>query len=176
MCGMAMLGSAGMDIPKKQKGANMVYSWKEAARIKADAQVAGEMCEKLEKTIGLSPQSLVDANRDEYAPLHGEFEWNDDIAAERYRETQASYIIRMLCVKSERKEEQPMRAFYSIAQENDRKYESLSVIVESENKTKKLLQTAYKELMAFKQKYESLAELIPVFNVIDEVTQNTGER
>jgi hypothetical protein len=153
----------------------MVYSWKEASRIKADAQIAGEMCEELERTVGLTPKSLVDANRDKTAPLHDEFEWNNDIAADKYRETQAQYIIRMLCVGTENKEKQPSRAFYSIVQ-GDHKYESLSVIVESDDKAKKLLQAAYKELMAFKQKYESLAELIPVFDIIDEVTQNIGER
>lgn len=41
----------------------MVYEWKEAAQIKADAQKAGEMLENLEKTVGLTPKNLVEANR-----------------------------------------------------------------------------------------------------------------
>lgn len=69
----------------------MVYEWKEAAQIKADAQKAGEMLENLEKTVGLTPKNLVEASRDESAPLHNEFEWNDTKAAEKYRETQAGY-------------------------------------------------------------------------------------
>lgn len=60
----------------------MVYEWKEAAQIKADAQKAGEMLEILEKTVGITPKNLVEANRDESAPLHNEFEWNDTKAAE----------------------------------------------------------------------------------------------
>lgn len=63
----------------------MVYEWKEAAQIKADAQKAGEMLENLEKTVGITPKNLVEANRDESAPLHNEFEWNDTKAAEKYR-------------------------------------------------------------------------------------------
>lgn len=61
----------------------MVYEWKEAAQIKADAQKAGEMLENLEKTVGITPKNLVEANRDESAPLHNEFEWNDTKAAEK---------------------------------------------------------------------------------------------
>ena len=151
----------------------MVYSWKPTSRIKADAQKAGEMCEELERTVGLTPQTLLDANRQEGTLLHDEFEWNDEIAAEAYRETQARYIIRNLCVASVSEEKQPTRAFYSIVQEEEigRKYESLDVIVASEDKASKLLQAAQKELLAFKHKYETLAELKAVFDAIDGVTQ-----
>lgn len=86
----------------------MVYEWKEAAQIKADAQKAGEMLEILEKTVGITPKNLVEANRDESAPLHNEFEWNDTKAAEKYRETQAGYIIRNICIVRE-SEEKPHR-------------------------------------------------------------------
>ena len=55
----------------------MVYKWKDAARIKSDAQTAGEICEKLEKNGGLTAKRLVDESRPEDAPLHKEFEWND---------------------------------------------------------------------------------------------------
>ena len=70
----------------------MVYEFKPCSYIKASAQVAGEMCEQLSKTGGLTPKRLVDANRAEDAPLHGEFEWNDTVAAEAYREGQAAHI------------------------------------------------------------------------------------
>ena len=62
------------------------------------------MLENLEKTVGITPKNLVEANRDESAPLHNEFEWNDTKAAEKYRETQAGYIIRNICVVRKRRE------------------------------------------------------------------------
>jgi hypothetical protein len=64
---------------------SMVYKWKDAARLKTDAQTAGEICEKLEKNGGLTAKRLADESRPEDAPLHKEFEWNDATAAEAYR-------------------------------------------------------------------------------------------
>ena len=46
----------------------MVYGWKTASYIKADANIAGKQCEELEKTVGLTAKNLLDANRDESAP------------------------------------------------------------------------------------------------------------
>lgn len=89
----------------------MVYEFKPCSYIKASAQVAGEMCEQLAKTGGLTPKRLVDANRPEDAPLHSEFEWDDAVVAEAYREGQAAHIIRSIVIKPEVAEETPMRAF-----------------------------------------------------------------
>ena len=63
-----------------------MYEFKKGSRINVDANIAGAMCEQLENSIGLTPKNLLDANRDEKAPLHNCFEWDDTEAAERYRE------------------------------------------------------------------------------------------
>ena len=153
----------------------MVYQWKSASRIKADANDAGAMCEQLEKTVGLTPANLLDANRDENAPLHNEFEWNDAVAAEEYRLSQAGYIIRMLCVRQEEKPgAEPVRAFFRV--DNDTKsYDSISVILQNEDKHKMLLRTAYAELEAFRRKYEQLSELELLFDCINDCINNLAE-
>lgn len=70
------------------------YEWKIGGIHKADANVAGEVCEALARSEeGLSPETLLAASRNEEAPLHGEFEWNDETAAEKYRLGQARKII-----------------------------------------------------------------------------------
>lgn len=143
----------------------MVYQWKKAAHIKADANVAGQMCEQLEKTVGLTAKNLLDANRDESAPLHSEFEWDDSIAAESFRESQARHIINCLCVKPEAKNKEPVRAFFAISQPN---YESIQVVVSDSDKHSSLLDIARKELENFKRKYHNLKELETVFEAIDE--------
>lgn len=77
----------------------MVYEWKDLAsvrNIKADAQVAGEVCEELEREGRLTPENLVEVSKDENAPLHNEFEWNDATAAKKYRRSQAQFIIKCL--------------------------------------------------------------------------------
>ena len=61
-----------------------------------------------------TPQQIVDAARDEGTELHRCFEWNDSVAAEKYRLTQARTIVCNLVIKRpESEEEQPkVRYFY----------------------------------------------------------------
>ncbi len=136
------------------------YKWKTGSQHKIDADTAGAVCEQLEQTIGLTAQTLVDASRPADAPLHGEFEWDDAIAAESYRQDQARYIIRSLCVVSEQEETQPVRAFFTIAQQP---YERVEAIMSVEEKRTALLDLALRELKAFESKYSQLVELAGVF-------------
>ena len=154
---------------KAERRKIMVYQWKSNARIKVNADVAGQMCEQIEKEKGLTAQTLLDANRAEGTPLHDEFEWNDSIAAEEYRLQQARHIINCLCIKTESKKEQPVRAFFKISDAES--YENINVIVSSEDKYGRLLDTAMRELIAFETKYSSLTELSPVFKAIDNIKE-----
>ena len=148
-------------------GKNMVYKWKDAARIKSDAQTAGEICEKLERNGGLTAKRLVDESRPEDAPLHKEFEWNDAAAAEAYREEQARYIIRSLIVQPEESKNEVVRAFFPMSEQ--KAFESLPVILSDEKKTSALLDMALRELKSFELKYSTLSQLAPVFEAIKEV-------
>lgn len=145
----------------------MVYRYKENTRIKAPAQVAGEMCEHLAQTGGLTPKRLVDANRAEDAPLHGEFEWDDAIAAENYREEQASYIIRHLTVVTEEKKEGPIRAFVRVT-DSPRDYTPMNVVVKNADMMATLLLNAKKDMLAFVKKYKSLEQLNDVIQIMIE--------
>lgn len=146
---------------------SMVYKWKDAARLKTDAQTAGEICEKLEKSGGLTAKRLVDESRPEDAPLHKEFEWNDATAAEAYREEQARYIIRSLIVQPEATKSEVVRAFFPMAEH--KVFESLPVILSDAKKTDALLDMAMRELKAFELKYSTLSQLAPVFEAIKAI-------
>ena len=149
----------------------MVYQFKQASRIRVDAQATGELCEKLERTGGLTPHRLVEASRKPGTLLHNEFEWNDGIAAEKYREEQARFIIRSIVVQPEAEEKKPVRAFFSIATEAmpEKRYESTEIILKDIEKTSYLLEQAKRELIAFKQKYAALNELKSIFDAIEKV-------
>ena len=144
----------------------MVYEWTVKGIYKTDANIAGKVCEELSNTVGLTKKNLVDASRSEDAPLHNEFEWRDDIAAEKYRENQAGKIIRSLIVRSEETHQEPVRAYFTLA---DRTYEGINTIMTVPEKTNALLDTALKELNSFKFKYAVLSELSGVFRAIDEL-------
>lgn len=145
--------------------AKRAYRFKDGSRIKADANVAGAMCEALEKDGRLTAKALLDANRPEDAPLHNEFEWDDQIAAEAFREGQARHIINSLVIVKEDKP--PVRAFFNITQTTSH-YMDVETILRDRTSTEALLETAKKELTVFQRKYSTLTELTGVFNAIEE--------
>lgn len=143
------------------------YKWKTGSQIKTNANIAGAVCEELEQTVGLTAQTLLDASRPEDAPLHNEFEWNDEKAAEEYRQMQARYIIRSLCIDAEIDGKvEPVRAYFTVA---GSQYENIAVIVSEQEKRIALLDVALKELKAFERKYKQLVELQPIMDAIEQV-------
>lgn len=142
----------------------MVYEWKAGSRVKADAQIAGEMCQMLESEGRLSAKNLLDLNRPEEAPLHGEFEWNDTIAAESWREQQARHIINSLVICPENSE--PVRSFFKIENAGNT-YQSIHTILHSQDSAEMLLASALKELRAVQRKYSTLQQLAKVWDAIE---------
>lgn len=155
----------------------MVFEWKSGSRINLDANVAGKVCTELEKTVGLTARSLLDASRPENAPLHSAFEWNDSIAAEKHREYQARHIIHSIVVKPEKKEQEPVRAFFALATNPNEsaRFENITTIIATPEKRNTLLEIAMHELQAFKRKYSTLSSLKPVIDAIDELERTERE-
>ena len=148
----------------------MIYKWKSGARAPVSAQVAGEVCEQMSAKGELTPKALVDASRPEDAPLHKAFEWDDQKAAERYRESQAAYIIRSIEVKREDVPE-PVRAFFTVPTEGGKSYQyhSVDTILRSTDSRESLLEAAKRELEAFTRKYDQLVELAEVIEAAERL-------
>ena len=147
----------------------MVYQWKTGSRHKVSAAVAAEVMDRLAEEDRLNAQELVEESRPEDAPLHSEFEWDDSIAAEKYREEQAGALIRHLVVRIEANDQEyPTRQYFMI-QPEAKIYEPIQVILKDEDKTDLLLEQAKRELRAFKAKYACLKELAEVIKAIDSV-------
>lgn len=149
----------------------MVYEWKVNGIYKTDANVAGKVLEELNNTIGLTNENLVNASRPEDAPLHNEFEWDDTIAAEKYRNVQAGKMINLLAVRIEEQNDEPVRAFYTLNAKigSGGNYDNIRKIMVDSEKKERLLDIALRELKQFKEKYKMLNELAVVFEAIEEV-------
>jgi len=151
----------------------LIYKLKSGARLPVSPQVAGDECERLESSGGLTPRRLVDASRPEDAPLHKCFEWNDGVAAERWREAQASYIIRSVEVSIEEHME-PTRAFVATISDSAREYKSIGYVMRRSDSREALLDAAKRELLAFRRKYKNLYELAEVMDAIDGAIGSQG--
>lgn len=146
----------------------MIYKWKIPNLLPVDAQVAGEELDRIYRENGrLEPARIVDESRDSAAPLHPCFEWDDVVAAEKYRQTQAQMIVRSIVTVHETPNREPVetRAFVSV----QREYKPIEVVTSSEEQMQELLRTALAELMAFRRKYSILSELAGVMRAIEEV-------
>ena len=154
----------------------MVYKWKNKVA-QADAQLVGKQCEELSRTVGLSGKTLLDANRNEGDLLYDYFEWDNEVASEKWRVEQARRIITQLIVVDEQTNNQPVRGFYSLetkAFHKESNYHSFIAIMKSEENRNTLLEIAIGELKAFRTKYAKLDELRKVFEIIDDLKEETA--
>lgn len=153
----------------------MVYQWKQD-RFSVSAQTAGEELERIEKLKGtLNTKDIVEESRPDEAVLNKCFEWDDLVAAEKYRQTQAQKIIHnLVIVKVKESDIEPTRAFVSVKPveeltENKNTYINISKAIETPFYQNQLLVQAFKDLLAFKTKYKQLQELSKVFEAIDKL-------
>lgn len=147
-----------------------MYAWKTGARMKVSAEIAGNVCAELEKGGMLTASNLVNVSRPENAPLHGEFEWDDSIAAERFRETQARDIMGHLIIVEDDKPVEPIRAFFNVS-EGDPNYYSAAVVISEADKYEQLKQRVIRELTAIQRRYAMVKGLSAIDTVIKQIRE-----
>jgi hypothetical protein len=110
----------------------------------------------------LTPQLVVDAARPDDAPLHSRFEWNDEIAGERYRLDQAREIIRSVRVvyrdATTEERARSYRMFSSAMTEEGRAYLPTQAMLEDPFQRRLLIQTMRRDMAALHEKFQHLAE------------------
>lgn len=144
--------------------------WKFQGLYRGDA----EKCFSEIQSIGESatPRQILDKARDSTTELHKCFEWDDSVAAEKYRLQQARQIVGSLVyqkAETEQPEAPKIRVMQSIVTEDTMVYKPIKIIVQNQNEYSQLLIRAKKELTAFKSRYERLGELEEVFRAIDNL-------
>ena len=139
------------------------------------ANDAGRYLAQIHNDYGeISPKLLVDKARDENNILHNCFEWNDGIAAEQYRMTQAALLIRCIVVVSDKKEDET-RAFVSVplSEVEQRSYHTVNVVMENDFAKSQLLKQAERDIIAFQQKYKTLKELSGILKAMTKYSSSS---
>ena len=151
------------------------YSYRAGYRPKVSAQVVGETLEEIAKTGAVTSQSFLDASRPEDAPTHALFEWDDSIAAERYRLQQATITINSVevqIVDESKGTATPQSAFVNVIQKGPARsgaFVPIDVALSDEAMRNTLLSNALNELKAFRRKYAQLSELAGIFDQITRI-------
>lgn len=119
-------------------------------------------------------EQILEKARDPEAELHKCFEWNDKIAAEKQRLSQAQNIIRCLVIKEpdEQADRKPaIRFFYKTDKRNGSGYKPTTFIFQDKDEHQKLLAIARDEVISYKKKWERLAE---VEEIVEAISRTFG--
>lgn len=135
-------------------------SWK-LNYFKADAEKCYAEMQELDE---ITPENVLLAAEDEESELHKCFEWDDSIAAEKYRLSQARQIIQFLVVKTETVSE-PVRVYQITSERNV--YQPTKLFLQQPDEYAILLNRAKDELKAIRKKYKQISELETIFEAID---------
>lgn len=147
----------------------IVYEWKIPSLYPVDAQLAGEELERIKNKYGdINAKNVVEESRRSGAVLHDCFEWRDDIAAEKYRETQAKAIIRSITYRVEEVKREPVRAFFHT---KTAQYQPAVIVFRTTDMYEELRLSAIRDMEIFKKKYEIIDELNPVFSEFDKAVR-----
>ena len=140
----------------------------------SQAQEIGEGLEVVRQFYGgeVTPHQILGFAEKKSSRLHKYFEWDDKVAASKYRIKQASYMIRMVYIEVKTSSgPRVSRAFISIKshQDSTRKYTSISEVMSDEDYYQTYLEDVVKQLVSIRNKHKSLRELKSVFNAIDRL-------
>lgn len=140
-----------------------IVSWKIEGLFKANAQ---KVYEEIGNT-SVSPEEVLEKARNEKSELHKCFEWDDSVAAEKFRLQQARQIIQLLVIIPQKKTDEPVRVFSITSQRNT--YQPTRLFLQQPDEYQILLKKAKIELAEFKKRYKTLSELEEIFKCIDEL-------
>lgn len=155
----------------------MVYKYKWGCRVyPVKADDAGKEFEKIEKRNNeVTAENLLDSARPKNSVMHPCFEWNDTVAAEKFRLQEARNVIgNLVKVVVDKDQEQPTARTAYVNINPDRGFGSKGRYIPiekamSDKETRDIvLNRALAELVAFQRKYQELAELGEVFGSIQK--------
>jgi tRNA A37 N6-isopentenylltransferase MiaA len=126
----------------------------------------------------LRPEDVVKAARSKRHPLHKEFIWDDEEAAERYRMERARYIIRSLEVvvtKSNRKGEKEstvtLKQYTSLgtgaADDADSRFHDTQEALSDEELRKQVMLKIWRQLINLKRQYKDYQEFAEVWAAVE---------
>lgn len=148
------------------------YAFRPGARFPVPAAVAGPAIEAIQAANGGSatPADVVAAARDPGHPLHPVFVWDDDAAAEKYRQHQARMLMNSVrvVVRREGGGEQRQVAFLSVSvREQGRAYVPTAVALSDDEYRAEAVAEALAALRGWRARHKHLSELADLFAAVD---------
>ena len=131
-----------------------------------------ELLEIYKRRERLTPEIVVDEARPEDHPLHSRFEWDDTVAGELHRRTQAGELIRSCRViyapASATEPARSVRAIVSVPEPAGRSYFPIVELTDDEFRYQQVLNEFEAAWQALKRQYGHLKEFREITQRVDE--------
>jgi len=148
------------------------YRWRKGSfgLIKKDAVVFGRELERIKKGDGWTTASIVSEARPKTSPIHHMFEWNDKVAGNKYRESQARVYVQHLTVEiisNTGAREMPVAVSFRTGAKNEG-YTATETVMSNTELRERLIAQALDEVEVWRRRYRYLNELAAVFEEVDK--------
>lgn len=151
----------------------MPYRWREGygfSEVTAE-EVASEL-DRIRDVRGggevARPSDVVEESRPESAPLHPLFEWDDSVAAEKYRVEQARGILRAVVSYEEADPEVEVPAYIKVHVEHGaQSYYPAARVMSDAEMMKSVVDRALADLKSWQERYRHLKQLAGLMAAID---------
>lgn len=122
---------------------------------------ASTLAAELGKIEVLTPKTFVSAARDVRSPLHAMFEWDDEIAGERYREDQARFWIACLHFRRSDAPEgaSTPRMIYNVNTGNGHRYIHIDVVRSNLDYQRTLIGQAIADMERAETRYSHIVDI-----------------
>lgn len=163
------------------------FSWRQGYSYRVSAEVVGEALENIEQRDGeVTSRSFLDYSRPEESETHSMFEWDDSVAAEKYRLKQAACIINQLEVRlvcegapAEDKRVEIVPAFVNAQRKTapmtSARFVNVVSAMDNDETRDHVLHNALRELRAFRDKYRTVSQFASLFKAVDELIEGLKE-
>lgn len=122
----------------------------------------------------LTPALVVDVARDPEHPLHSRFEWDDTLAAEKWRHEQAGQLLRVVKLPADPARPGDLRAFVAVKGQDSHRAEYVPTeqAMADEFTRTLVLRDMEREWKALKRRYQHMAEFAQL--VLADVKSTAG--
>lgn len=145
----------------------MKYGFKSSSRINLGKDAAAHLIQLVEtKQAVTSDDVLRDASRKD-SPIHNYFDWDDSIAAKKWRIKQAGDLLRAVVMIEDDGKQKPLRAFASVIENGEnRTYVSMVRALSDTELRRQVLEQALREIEGWQERYERYREFSGIFRAV----------
>lgn len=147
------------------------YSWKSVG-FSADPNKVGKELETIEVLGELNNRAVLDyAEKNTNSELYKCFEWDNEIAGEKYRLFQANNILCSISLEIKEEPAQKQRVYVNVrsCETEKRTFKNINEVLKNDDEYSQLINKAKDELKTYTDKYNSLLDKEDLKNVIFEI-------